>query len=195
MGETKAALVIAGEPLLRRVTHRLQAAVSPVLVVGPPELSLLEPGVRILADLHPGIGPLAGLEAALSAITTEMAFVVACDMPCIEPELIRAMVEFASESPEADVVALARENPASGIHDKDSIEYLHAVYRTSCLPVLSRQIAAECYALHQLFAELCVRIFPPKLAAQLDPHGFSTLNANTPKEWVEAKRLAGQEPS
>jgi len=201
MGESKAALIIAGEPLLWRVTHRLQAALSLVLVVGPPELSLLVPGVPILPDLHPGIGPLAGLEAALSAVTTELAFVVACDMPCIEPKLIRGMVEFASDSPEADVVALARQNSESGAGDRenvdsiDSNEYLHAVYRSACLPVISRQIAAEHYALHQLFAELRVRIFPPELTAQLDPHGFSTLNANTPKEWVEAKRLAGQEPS
>jgi molybdopterin-guanine dinucleotide biosynthesis protein A len=198
MGESKAALIIAGEPLLWRVTHRLQAALSPVLVVGPPELTLLVPGVRILSDLHPGIGPLAGLEAALLAVTTELAFVVACDMPCIEPKLIRAMVEFASSSPEADVVALARQNSESGVDGRESIEsieYLHAVYRSTCLPVISRQIAAEHYALHQLFAELCVRMFPPELTAQLDPHRISTLNANTPKEWVEAKRLAGQEPS
>jgi molybdopterin-guanine dinucleotide biosynthesis protein A len=183
MGESKAALIIAGEPLLCRVTHRLQAAISKVLVVGPPELSSLVPGVQVVPDLHPGVGPLAGLEAALSTVTAELAFVVACDMPSIEPLLIRAMVEHAARSPEADVVALARGQP------------LHAVYRAACLPVISRQIAAERYALHQLFAELRVGIFPAKLAAELDPHGHSTRNANTPEEWAEAKRLAGQAPS
>jgi molybdopterin-guanine dinucleotide biosynthesis protein A len=189
MGESKAALIIAGEPLLRRITRRLQAAVSPVLVVGPPDLSSLVPGVRIVPDLHPGIGPLAGLEAALSAVTTELAFVVACDMPCVEPALIRGMVEYASGSPEAEVVALACKAPAPGL------EHLHAVYRATCLPVISRQVASGRFALHQLFAELRVGIFPAELAAQLDPHGISTLNANTPKEWVEAQRLAGQTPS
>ena len=44
MGADKAALLIGGEPLLRRVVRRLRLALAATLVVGPPELAaLLQP--------------------------------------------------------------------------------------------------------------------------------------------------------
>src|SRR5271166_2830227 len=102
MGEPKAALWIAGEPLLRRITTRLLLAMEQVLVIGPPDLSQLVPGLPVLVDLHRGIGPLAGIEAALCATNTELIFVVACDMPFINPELVKAMLRFAVDHSEAD---------------------------------------------------------------------------------------------
>ncbi|MFI5274966.1 MAG: molybdenum cofactor guanylyltransferase, partial [Ktedonobacterales bacterium] len=66
MGASKAALLIGGEPLLRHVTRRLAEALPAVLVVGTPALAALVPSLTLLADRRPGVGPLAGIEAALA---------------------------------------------------------------------------------------------------------------------------------
>jgi molybdopterin-guanine dinucleotide biosynthesis protein A len=185
MGQSKAALIMGGEPLLRRVTTRLLLAVPEVLVVGPRELAQLVPGVQLVPDLHPGVGPLGGIEAALLAITSELAFVTACDMPFLNSDLVTAMLDYvpAGDS-EADVVALARD-------DGLRTEHLHAVYRrATCLGPISGMIAERDYALHHLFARLRVAIFPAEIAARIDPVGLSTRNINTPGEWLDAQRLA-----
>jgi molybdopterin-guanine dinucleotide biosynthesis protein A len=180
MGQSKAALMMGGEPLLSRITSRLLLAIPEVLVVGPRELAELVPGVKIIPDLHPGLGPLGGIEAALLAMTSELAFVTACDMPFLNSHLVTAMLDYAAA--DADVVALAR--------DGLRMEHLHAVYRrATCLGPISDLIAADDYALHHLFARLRVRVFPADIAAEIDPDGLSTRNINTPTEWLDARRF------
>jgi molybdopterin-guanine dinucleotide biosynthesis protein A len=179
MGQPKAALAIGGEPLLRRVARLLLLAVPTVVVVGPPEVSRLVPDLPVLQDLHPGIGPLAGIETGLVSVPAELIFVAACDMPCINPDLVRDMLRYAQDNPEAEIVALpSRERAGEGI-----MEHLHAVYRRSCLPAVTRAVASGSYALHGLFSQLRVQAFPETLARQLDPSGRSTLNANSPNDW------------
>jgi molybdopterin-guanine dinucleotide biosynthesis protein A len=183
MGQSKAALMISGEPLLRRITARLHSVVPEVLVIGPAELGELIPGVNLVPDLHPGVGPLGGIEAALLAMTGELAFVTACDMPFLNPNLVAAMLDyFPAANSEADIVALAR----AGAH----LEHLHAVYRrATCLGPISDLITEHDYALHHLFSRLHVEVFPSDIAARIDPRGLSTRNINTPTEWLDAIAL------
>jgi molybdopterin-guanine dinucleotide biosynthesis protein A len=185
MGKPKAALTIAGEPLLGRVARLLLLAVPKVVVVGPPEVSELVPDLAVLQDLHPGIGPLAGIEAGLLSVTAELIVVVACDMPFINPDLVRAMLKYAQDNPRADVVA----PPSYERAGEGMLEHLHAVYRRSCLPAVTRAIADGSYALHGLFSQLWVQAFPEALTGQLDPSGRSTLNVNSPADWERVLRL------
>ncbi|HEV2405155.1 MAG TPA: NTP transferase domain-containing protein, partial [Ktedonobacterales bacterium] len=67
MGEEKARLMMRGEPLLARVVRLLRLAFSEVIVVGPPSLADLVPGVTVTPDTRAGQGPLAGQEAAFAA--------------------------------------------------------------------------------------------------------------------------------
>ena len=186
MGTSKAALEIGGEPLLLRVVGRLRRALPEVVVVGPPVLEALVPGVRVVPDLRPGLGPLSGLEAALGAIASQLAFVVACDMPFISPELVRHLTRLAEQSPDADVVALRTVR---------GTEYLHAVYTATCLPPIREQLAAGERSAGALLARLRVREVDESEAARFDPRGLSAFNANTPEEWAWALALAREEPA
>jgi molybdopterin-guanine dinucleotide biosynthesis protein A len=178
MGADKAALPIEGEPLLRRVVGRLRLALPAVLVVGPAELALLVPGVRVVLDSRPGMGPLAGLEAAFAASETPRAFVVACDMPFVAPVLVRAMADYAAaKAQDADAVVLR-----SG----EGVEPLHAVYSATCLPIVTELLDAGTRSLHELLVRLHVVEFPAGEATRLDPSGLSAFNANTPTEWERA---------
>ena len=186
MGQDKAALLLGGEPLLRRAVRRLHCALAEVIVAGPAELAALVPGVRIVADTQPGQGPLAGIGSALRATTTSWIFAVACDMPFVAPDLVRAMVDLALTSPDVDAVVL---RAAHGT------EQLHAVYGTSCLPALEAQLAAGDRALHHLFSTIRVREVPQAVAAHYDPDGLSVFNANAPEDWSRAQAIFQQLPT
>jgi molybdopterin-guanine dinucleotide biosynthesis protein A len=183
MGQSKAGLLIGGEPLLQRVVRRLRLALREVLVVGSADLAALAPDTRIIQDLplHQGQGPLAGLEAALDAIETRYAFVVACDMPFVAPDLVRGMVTQAGADPSSDALVL---------RTSQGIEPLHAVYSRTCLPVITRQLDAGERSLQQLLLHLRVREVPAELVSRCDPTGRSAINANTPEEWEYALATA-----
>jgi molybdopterin-guanine dinucleotide biosynthesis protein A len=181
MGYDKAALMIGGEPLLRRVLRRLAAAVSDVLVVGPESLQPLVPNVCVVPDGMPGRGPLGGIVTAFEVLPPQPLFVVACDMPFVEPALVRELVRIANEMPDVDVVALRTQQGS---------EPLHAVYRPTCLPTMHAQLASGDGALHRLLQRLRVHVMPREDAAHYDPTGFSAYNTNTPEQWQRALELA-----
>lgn len=183
MGQDKAALMLGGEPLVRRVVERLRQALVEVIVAGPAEIGVLVPGVRVVPDLQAGQGPLAGIGAALRAIQTPWAFVVACDMPFVEPALVRAMVALALAPPEVDAVVLRTERGA---------ERLHTLYARTCLPALETRLAAGDLALHRLLAHIRVREMPWSEAARFDPAGVSAFNMNTPADWERAQAIFHQ---
>lgn len=185
MGASKAALPIGGEPLLRRVVGRLAVGFAEVLVVGDPELAALAPGITVVPDRVAGAGPLAGLEAALSALATPRAFVVACDMPFVSPALARHLADLAAERQDADVVALRTSR---------GLEPLHAVYAAACLHDVRRQLHDGQRSLQHLLARLRVLEVTGEGAGAFDPTGLSVLNANTPDEWREVLDLAARGP-
>ncbi len=96
LGRDKATAALAGRPLLHW-SALAAAAVSDDLVVArrpdqqfPP---LAGVGWRESVDQRSDRGPLAGLEAALPLIRHELAVAVACDMPLLQPPLLRAVAE------------------------------------------------------------------------------------------------------
>lgn len=174
MGRDKAALLLDGEPLLARVVRRLRAVLPEVIVVGPPERADLVPATRIVPDAWPSRGPLGGIATALQAIATPYAFVSACDMPFLEPALIRYLLTLAHGY---DAV-VPRANRGT--------EQLHAVYARTCLPAATTLLAAGDLAVAGLYAAIRVRLVPADEWSPYDPAGLALTNVNTPEDWVHA---------
>ncbi len=89
MGRDKASLPVDGGTLLEWVVRTLGPSFADTIVsgVGAPS------GARAVADLRPGAGPLAGIEAGLAAAGTGHAFVLACDMPRVSARLAALLLE------------------------------------------------------------------------------------------------------
>lgn len=177
MGTDKASLRFDGVPLLRRVVEQVAAALPDVIVVGSQTLQPLVPGLRVVPDKTPGRGPLGGILTAFEALPSLSLFVVACDMPFVEPALVGYMAHLAEATPDVDVLAL---RTARGL------EPLHALYRSSSVPAMRTQFEAGEGAMHHLLACLRVREVSLEEASRYDPTGLSTFNANTPEEWEKA---------
>jgi FdhD protein len=171
MKSNKALLPYSGELFIERIYRQLSALFSEViLVTNTPEYYRFLP-CRMVPDEFPGMGSLAGIHAGLKQSKTEYVFVVACDMPYLNSELIRLMV---SRAQGCDVV----------LPESDSgLEPLHAVYAKSCLPAMEEALKSGTRKIIDCFDWSEVSVLSKEEIAALDPGFQSFRNINTPEEY------------
>jgi len=176
MGHDKAFLELGGRPLIQIVIERMAQVCAEVLVVaGAPRL-YAGLGIPVVEDRFQGVGVLGGLHAGLEAAAHELTLAVGCDMPFLNPDLLRAFAGWA----EGFDVAVLRQG--------EEVEPLHAAYRRSCLPAVETAIHAQQRRVISFFPMVRVRYVAPADVTPLDPDLRSFRNINTPEEWQAAQR-------
>ncbi|HEY9881305.1 MAG TPA: molybdenum cofactor guanylyltransferase [Leptolyngbyaceae cyanobacterium] len=137
MGQDKALLQVAGQPLLQRICDVALSCTPLVKVVTPwPNRyqNVLPPNVSfVLEEFLPqevpqSHGPLVGLTQGLSQIDTPWALALACDLPNLEAKVLRTWVQHLDSLPTTTSAYL----PKTGTR----WEPLCGFYRRSCLPKL-----------------------------------------------------------
>jgi molybdopterin-guanine dinucleotide biosynthesis protein A len=121
-------------------------------------------------DLVKGLGPVGGILTGLSVITEEAGFLVACDMPFLNPGLIRYMSQIRG----AFHVVVPR--------IRGDLETLHALYTRQCVPALWRFIHAGEYQVFRFFQEVPVRYVEEDEIRFRDPGLRSFININRPED-------------
>ena len=179
MGRDKAMLDVRGMPFIQLVYQTLSEIFPEVVVVTnePERYEFLD--CRMVSDLYPGKGTLAGIHAGLAACGTGRAFVVGCDMPFLNTRLIRRLVEA-----DEDVDALVPRTP-------DGQQPLHAVYNVSCLPVMERHLREGDISVLAVLDDLRVRTVLPEEIARFDSNFKSFININTPLEYDQMVSAGG----
>jgi molybdopterin-guanine dinucleotide biosynthesis protein A len=169
-GRDKAFAAVGGEPIAVRTVGLFQQLFSQVIVATNRPERFERFAVEMVADRHPGCGPLAGIHAAMLASRAPWVFVVACDMPGLDPEVIRWM--------------LARPRPADAVVPRweDDVEPLHALYAVHTLPVVERSLADGRWALREFLAAIRVDYVDERELRALGGAAQSLLNVNTPEE-------------
>jgi molybdopterin-guanine dinucleotide biosynthesis protein A len=122
----------------------------------------------VIPDRTPGTGPLGAIESALSYTTADWNLIVACDMPAIQEDFLRQLLETA-ESSEADAVV--------PIGPSGRPEPLIAVYHCRCRNALRQALDAGIRKVTDAFAGLNVRPWVVQQTAWFE-------NVNTPADWV-----------
>lgn len=166
MGTDKALLPWRGSTLVRYLAGELGFFSEKLL--SAQQASLL-PGAdwRLVPDLRPGCGPLGALESVLSAMRSDAALCVACDLPFFTRELAERMLR-------------AFRGGADCLICRDETGRVHpvcAIYRRQALPVVTGQLQAGDFRMMHLLANLKTDHFSVA-AAQMQ-------NANTPEIWSE----------
>ncbi len=176
MGSNKALLPYRGGRFIEAIHRQLSGLFEEVLLVtNTPEQYQFLP-CRAVADVHPGMGALAGLHAGLHHSHTPHIFAVACDMPYLNEELIRAML---ARRHQADLVIPEGENGP---------EPLHAVYAWQCLPAMEAALLSGKRRIVSFFPQVRVHCFGHTEIATLDPDFMSFRNINTPEDYYELRR-------
>ena len=178
----KALIPTNGKPIIKHTIEILDGVVDEIIVSvrDDRQKQLLEEyttGRVVVVDEYVDAGPLAGILEGLGAAAGEYVFVVACDMPFINIEV----VEFLLKSAQGHDGAL----PAG---DDGIYEPLHAVYRTG--PMLARTeksieqgerfILAPIFDLEDMvFIEMDkIRKFDPKLNTFLNINTLEDIEKN-----------------
>lgn len=170
MGQDKALLKLNGRLLIAVIGERLRAVADEVIIAAAAS-RYDRFADRCVPDVFPGVGTLGGIHAGLQASTHELALVVGCDMPFLNPAVLEW---FAQAADGVDLVVL---------RTGEWLEPLHAVYRKSCLPAMEAAIRAGKHWAFSFYDEVRVRYVDPAEIKHLDPDLRSFRNINTPDEW------------
>jgi len=176
MGRDKALIAFEDRPIIAHVIDTLRELSDDVLVVSNRSAAYESFGIRIVPDADPPSGPLGGISAGLAAAQHDLAIVVACDMPFLNTQLLRSLVDRAVN---VDAVV-----PLTG----DQFEPLHAVYRRTCLAAIERHLAGGDRRVISFFDEVRVKAVPETDWRSLDPTGRSIANLNTPDDLLQLHR-------
>ena len=182
LGRDKALEPFEGEPLIQRVIGRLSRFTDETVVVvnseaRGKEISLPD-GAEFAVDIFPDSGSLGGIFTGLTAAKNEWGFVVACDMPFLNVELILHMLSL--RSGHDAVVPLLDGYP----------EPTHAAYSKACIPHIRSRLEARELKIARFFDDVRVRTFSEDEVDDIDPGRLSFFNVNTPEDLARAVTLA-----
>ncbi len=174
MGCNKALLELNGKPFIEAVYQILASMFREVIIVtsNPDEYSSIP--CRKVADIFPGVGSIAGLHAGLFNSATERIFVVACDMPSLNTELIRRLC---AEAGDWDAVVPA--------NSKGYLEPLHALYSRSCIDQVQDFLEHGDKSILLLLDKIRVRKVEWEEIKDVSGASASFSNVNTPREYGE----------
>jgi len=175
MGSNKALLPHKGGRFIESIYRELcEIFPEVILVTNTPEQYHFLP-CRKVPDVFEGMGALAGLHAGLAQSSNPAVFAVACDMPHLDPWLIR---HIANRGAGCDLVL-----PRS----RHGYEPLHALYREGCLPAMEKCLAGGERRIVSIMPHLRVREIAADEVARFDPTFDSFSNINTPQEYYELR--------
>jgi len=180
LGRYKALETVCGKTLIERVVERLRLLTDRILIVTSQEQPpLTVTGVEVLVDVYPGRGPLGGIYTGLLASRSLYSVVAACDMPFLNTELLRYMIEL---SPDFDVVI-----PRLG---EEMVEPLHAIYSRNCLDNMKTQLERNQLRINSLLNVVRVRYVERAECQRFDPQLLSFFNINYQSDLDRANMLA-----
>jgi molybdopterin-guanine dinucleotide biosynthesis protein A len=170
MGTDKSFVLLDGKPLLQHVIDRVTVLGLPIIVVANQPEKYERFGLPIFTDIIPDAGSLGGLYTAIQSSGVERTLCVACDMPFLNPTLLRYLLD---QSISCDAIV-----PKTG----DTSHGLHAVYTSACLPAMHANILRGDLAIHRVFSHIRTRFITEDILRAADPHLQSLVNMNTPAD-------------
>ena len=176
MGRDKATLPAGEVSLVEHLARRLGPVVDEVIVAAGGTQSSSRR--RSVADRFTGMGPLAGIHAGLLEAGHPLVWVVACDLPDVEPALGPFMAGLAG-GVEA-VVPRPRGEP----------EGVCAIYRRELASRIETSLAAGMRSVRALLEISSVRYLEAGELRAIDPELRSFRNLNTPADydaWVTTR--------
>ncbi len=194
MGQDKALTPFAGEPLIVLALKILREAGIPVSIAGA--RSSLTEFAPVIEDSEPGLGPLAGICAALASTSARYAVFLPVDLPLLPPSLIVFLLHHAAITGSAVTVPRV-----SGF-----IQTFPAVLDRAALPALKAELDAHrggCFSAFQAAATFMGQAISSPDVEFLAQSGHVThprglpvfrwfLNVNKPADLARAEALATQ---
>jgi molybdopterin-guanine dinucleotide biosynthesis protein A len=177
MGRDKAFLMLDGLPLVEHVLRTLRGIFPQTIIVTNTPSAYVSYDTVVITDAVDKRGPLTGIYSGLLYSMDEYNFVVACDMPFLNPALIMYMAGLGQNY---DIIM----PKVSG-----RVEPLHAIYSKGVLPLIETRLRQDERKIQGILNEAQVRYVTEPEVVRYDPGIRSFKNLNTPEEYKEAACL------
>jgi molybdenum cofactor guanylyltransferase len=168
-GQEKYFFIYQGRTFIERLVDSLREVVDEIILVArnPEQCRRFEKieGIRCINDIRTGLGPIGGLHAGSVAAHGDLVFVSACDMPCINPEVISYLFEHIDDY-----------DAAIPVWNPDMLEPLHAVYRKTALVTYLE--SHDSLSLRAMIMNLSARYIPVDEIKKIDPDLLTFTNIN-----------------
>jgi molybdopterin-guanine dinucleotide biosynthesis protein A len=170
MGRPKAFLPYNGTTMISHILSVIADLFSETFIVANEPESYEDLEVDVVKDILPYRGPLGGILSGLLVSQFPHAFVIACDMPLVSPELVRELVY---QRHQHDVVVAAHE---------DGIEPLLGVYSKNCIKPLEESLFNGDLSLKDFLSGLNSSTYQID-EGSVDASLPSYFNVNTPQDY------------
>ena len=179
-GFNKAFAEVDGTRLIEKVISVIESVFEHLIIITntPEDFAYLR--LPLFEDQVKGIGPLGGILTGLRSIPDDAGFVVGCDMPFLNGDLVRYMIDAQSDF---DAVV-----PKFGWR----VEALHALYHKRCLPAIEKMIGDKVYQTFRFLEVPRVRYIETKEMRTTDPELRSMVNINSEQELKDIGREGEQ---
>ena len=121
MGTDKGLIPFRGKTIIEQIIDKLKPLTENIVIISNnPDYKTF--GYEVIPDIIKDIGPAGGIHTALTHYTTDLNFIVSCDMPFITTEAAQLIINLPSD---AQIIVPEHEG---------KIEPLFGLYHKSCLP-------------------------------------------------------------
>lgn len=177
MGLDKACLPHHGMTFLEHTITTLMTMTSQVVVVADRADKYPLPCGRVIADIYPDCGPVGGILTGLMYAGEGLHYVVACDMPHLNTNLLSLLMK--ADDPGTDVIV-----PEFG----GQVQPLCGLYRHTAIPKLMKFLEDGGRAAREALNVLFIKKVGEGVLRRIDPSGLSFTNVNTPEEYEQFQR-------
>lgn len=182
MRTDKSFVELQGQPLIAHVIERVAGLgqTATFIVTNTPE-PYRAFDLPLVADVIPDAGSLGGIYSALVRSLAPYTLVVGCDMPLLNPDLLRFLVARAAED--------------GGPHDvivprfKGVPQGLHALYANSCRAAMRLCLTKQELQIKAFLGAVHTRFVDEPEYAHIDAEGRSFRNINTPEDLAATEQL------
>ncbi len=173
MGTNKAFLKLEGKTFIELQIELLRKMFDEIFISANISLEYECLNLPIYQDIYPDKGPLGGIYTSLMNSNSSHTFMLACDMPFVQPELITHLKNLTKEY---DVVIPKSEK---------GLEPLHAFYSKKCIDPIKKALDENKLRIISFFPHVNVKIVELDKLASLNSFKDSIKNLNTRDEYED----------
>ena len=169
MGRPKAFLPYEGTTIINHLIRSLGGVFRQTLLVSNEPEDFEDLDIDVVKDILPHRGPMGGILSGLLVAHYDHSFVIACDMPLVDKNLI---LNLARKRRENDVVIVSHDN---------GVEPLLGVYSKACVKPLEESLFSGTLSVKDLLGDLSCSMVRVKSSDNGDLPAY--FNVNTPKDY------------
>lgn len=176
----KAFAQVGGKPVIQMIIEKFKPLFQEIIIISNEPQLFTSFGLPIYQDIYPYLGPVGGIHSALVNASNDQMFILGCDMPFMNMQLVEYMLskisDYDSVVPEID----------------SYLQPLAAVYNRTCLPVFTECLEHDKLKLTLIFSELNALVLKEDKLQRFGSVGEMFFNVNDPNALAKAQKIAGR---